>query len=183
MLKFVLGLGIALTSTSVALGFDYNAQMAAAPGEGLSFETYAGRLPVRLTSMAKVNAAKASNAIPVITETWTGKRWSDLDNDEQIANFTNSDPNLKRVVAAVEEQSRQSFWASVRQKFAPEDKKAGNRLADIKARTAARNYQPTIQPSDLSGMSATQLYGNRSEISRSFTAIAKENMNAASKGF
>ncbi|MGJ8556168.1 MAG: hypothetical protein ACSHW6_03945, partial [Sulfitobacter geojensis] len=79
--------------------------------------------------------------------------------------------------------AHQGFWASVRQKFSSKDKTAGNRLGDIKARTAARNYKPTVQPSDLSGMSAAEIYASRGEISRSFSAIAAENMSASANDF
>ena len=183
MLKFVLGIGLVLTSASVAVGVDYNKQSAGQIGKTLALEEYAAQLPVRLTAMAKVGTKRAAGMMPQVTETWAGKDWSDMTNDEQIANFTNSSPQIARVVEATNKSARQGFWASVRQKFSADDKKAGNRLADIKARTAARNYKPTIQASDLSGMSAADVYKNRGEISRSFSATAAQNLNAAASGF
>lgn len=179
MLRAVMGLGVLLTTASVGVGYDFSKQSEMHPSGGMTLQSYGAQLPQRLTSMAKVNAAKASNAIPQIASTWTGKSWDDMTNDEQIASFTNGDPTLKRVAAASEANARQSFWASVRQKFSSKDKQVGNRLADIKARTAARNYKPTINPSDLSGMSASEIYANRGEISRSFTATAAQSLKAA----
>ncbi|MGC1503395.1 MAG: hypothetical protein WA782_04560 [Sulfitobacter sp.] len=182
MRKFLLAIGLIMTTGSGAVGYDFVNQAAShAPG-ALTLESYGAQLPQRLTSMAQVNAAKASNVIPQIRETWTGKSWSEMSNDEQIASFTADNPQLRQMVAADKAAARQSFWASVRQKASPKDKQSGNRLGDIKARTAARAYQPTVQPSDLSGMSAAEIYSNRAEISRSFSAIAAENMTAASKG-
>lgn len=180
---FFLTFGLIMTTGSGVAGYDFVKQSAAfAPG-ALTLESYAAHLPARLTSMAKVNAAKASNAIPQIRETWTGKSWSDMNRAEQVANFTADSPQLRQMVAAEQAAARQGFWASVRQKFSGKDKAAGTRLNDIKARTAARTYKPTVQPSDLSGMSAADIYANRGEISRSFSAIAAENMNATSKDF
>ena len=167
MRKFFLAVGLIMTTGSGAVGYDFATQSAAyAPG-ALTLESYGAQLPQRLTSMALVNAAKASNAIPQIRETWTGKSWSDMSNEEQIASFTADSPQLRQMVAADKAATRQSFWASVRQKFSSKDKRAGNRLSDIKARTATRNYKPSVQPSDLSGMSAAEIYSNRAEISRS----------------
>jgi hypothetical protein len=163
MQKIILSLGLLMTTGSGAVGYDFMTQSAAHPSGRLTLESYSAQLPERLTSLAKVNAAKASNAMPQIRETWTGKGWSDMSNDEQIAQFTADSPQLRRMVVADKAAARQGFWASVRQKFSANDKKSGNRLGEIKARTAAQNYEPTVQPLDLS-------------------AMVNENMNATSKG-
>lgn len=183
MHKLLLSLGLLMTTGSGAVGYDFMTQNAADPSGKLTLERYSAQLPARLTAMAQVNAAKASTAIPQIRETWTGKGWSDMSNAEQIANLTADSRQLRRMLAADKAAAHQGFWASIRQKFSSKDKTAGNRLGDIKARTAARNYKPTLQPSDLSGMSAAEIYANRGEISRSFSAIAAENMSASANDF
>lgn len=94
-----------------------------------------------------------------------------MSNAEQIASLTADSPQLRRVVAADKAAAQQGFWASVRQRFSSKDKAAGNRMGDIKARTAARNYKPTVQPSDLSRMSAAEIYANRGEIRKAFREL------------
>lgn len=183
MHKLLLSLGLLMTTGSGAVWYDFMTQSAADPLGKLTLERYSAQLPARLTAMAQVKTAKASTAIPQIRETWTGKDWSDMSNAEQIASLTAESPQLRRVVAADKAAAQQGFWASVRQKLSSKDQAAGNRMGDINARTAARNYKPTVQPSDLSGMSAAEIYANRDEISRSFSGIAAESMSASAKGF
>jgi hypothetical protein len=183
MHKLLLSLGLLMTTGSGAVWYDFMTQSAADPLGKLTLERYSAQLPARLTAMAQVKTAKASTAIPQIRETWTGKDWSDMSNAEQIASLTADSPQLRRVVAADKAAAQQGFWASVRQKLGSKDQAAGNRMGNIKARTAARNYKPTVQPSELSGMSAAEIYANRDEISRSFSGIAAESMSASTKDF
>jgi hypothetical protein len=181
MLKLVLGLGLTLVIGSVGLGVDFSRQNARHADGALQLDAYLQALPARVKNFSvdreKTPGKPNMPQVRSVARATLDDDWSNMSNSEQIDAFASSDPTLKRLVAVDRAQAKQRWWDRIRQKFSPDEKTSGNRLADIKARNAPLERKPGIDPAALGNMSAGALYTNRAAIQQGMSNTAANRMN------
>jgi hypothetical protein len=184
MIKVLFSLGVVMTLGSGALAYDYVVQSAKHPDEILDLADYAAALQIRTVDLMEQEVRPRIASLPQVAK-GLGAAAFDGDvpsNAEQIDDFTKDSPQLQAMVKSSRAQAKESWWARIRQKVTGDNgEPRTNRLADIRERNFPKP-RVGIDPSSLSGQSATQLYANRAQISQGLSNGAINNMNAVVSG-
>lgn len=188
MIKVVFTMGLVMTLGSGAMAYDYTQQSGKTPGQTLDFVRYAADLQFRVVDLMEKEVGPRIASLPQIARGMsTGSLDKTLANDlpstrQQIDDFAEGSSQLQAMVKADRVAAKESWWARIRHKvIGGNDTPRADRLGGIRERNFPKPRQG-IEPSDISGMSATQLYGNRAAISEGLSNTAANRMNAATEG-
>ncbi|AXI47831.1 hypothetical protein C1J03_18535 [Sulfitobacter sp. SK012] len=185
MLKVILGLGVTLCMTTAVVGYDYSRQMSAHGAAALQLDQYLSMIPDRMSEFAARNETAKPSKLPQVRQLAMNSMdddWSNMTNEQQIDSMASGSPMLEKMVSADRAASKQRWWDRIRQKFKPEDKNAGNRLADIRARNTPRPRRMGMNPADLANMSPAQIAANMGAIQKGLSTTAINNMNDVVSG-
>ena len=188
MLKAVLVLGLAITIGSGALAYDYTQQAAKTPEQTLELADYANALQFRVVDLMEKDVGPRIASLPQIARGMSTTSFkAALERDppstrQQIDEFAEGSPQLQAMIKADRAAAKESWWGKIRQKVVGDNgKPRTDRLAGIRERNFPKPRQG-IEASDLSGMSAGQLYTNQAAIREGLANTAYNNMKAATEG-